>query len=250
MTGFYNTPLLSKINSSLDMLRQLARKFPTSQTRVAWTGGKDSTVTLHLWRSVCHELHPDLEQQQPSALALAVDTGCKFPETLEFRSCIQKQWNVDCHVIHSSPAPGYPLAQNKPQCCLDLKVEPLKQAIIETQTSLLLVGIRHDEHPSRARLAQTESYTTPAHTRAYPLLDWTEMDIWAYIMDVRLPYCSLYDRGYRSLGCMPCTASPSSSPGEPLEQVAEDNTYSSGERAGRAQDKEKHLEQLHSLGYF
>lgn len=224
--------LAEKISASLHLLSRLSKEFSPAHTRVAWTGGKDSTVLLHLWLQVCTPI-------QVPALALAVDTGCKFQETLEFRSRMQKEWKVDCHVVHSIPAPDYPIARDKPKCCLDLKVKPLKQAICDTETNLLLVGLRHDEHPSRSRLPETELYTEPEHTRAYPLLDWTEMDIWAYIMDTRMPYCSLYDQGYRSLGCMPCTTHPDTISGS-----------DTSERAGRTRDKEKHLEQLHSLGYF
>jgi phosphoadenosine phosphosulfate reductase len=54
-------------------------------------------------------------------------------------------------------------------------------------------------------------------------------------MDRGLPYCELYDLGYRSLGCVPCTAK-----GDVL----------GAERAGRDQDKERRLSMLHSLGYF
>jgi phosphoadenosine phosphosulfate reductase len=228
----------SKITASLDMLRAAAREHPFQTVRVAWTGGKDSTVVLHLWLRVCDEMYQD-RPPNTRALALGIDTGCKFQETLEFRKRMQAEWNVTCHVVSSAPGPDYPIAHNKPNCCLDLKIRPLKNAIRETQTDLLLVGLRRDEHPSRSGLPRKELYDEPPHTRGYPLLDWTEMDIWAYITDVRLPYCSLYDQGYRSLGCKPCTAAP-------FEAQSGDGS----ERAGRALDKERHLEQLHSLGYF
>ena len=68
----------------------------------------------------------------------------------------------------------------------------------------------------------------------HPLLEFTEVDIWAYIMQEQLPYCTLYAEGYRSLGCVPCTC----------------KTQGGTEREGRAPDKEAHMDTLRSLGYF
>jgi phosphoadenosine phosphosulfate reductase len=68
-----------------------------------------------------------------------------------------------------------------------------------------------------------------------PILDWTELNIWAFITGENLPYCELYHEGYRSLGCVPCT--------RPASADAD-------ERAGRDPEKERQLEILKGLGYF
>jgi phosphoadenosine phosphosulfate reductase len=124
---------------------------------------------------------------------------------------------------------------DKVACCRKLKIEPLQRAIRDLGVAVLLTGVRADEHTNRADRKWREERTEPAHTLAHPLLHWTEMDIWAFAMDQGLPYCELYDQGYRSLGCAPCTAK-----GDAFGQ----------ERAGRDQDKESRMAMLHSLGYF
>ncbi|MDC0336536.1 phosphoadenosine phosphosulfate reductase family protein, partial [Pseudodesulfovibrio sp.] len=113
--------------------------------------------------------------------------------------------------------------------------EPLKTAIRDTGVTYLLTGIRRDEHPDRANRELTEERDDPAHVMVNPILDWTETDIWAFHARYNLPHCELYDQGYRSLGCQPCTDKPGE--GE-------------GERAGRDQGKEKSMKTLTSLGYF
>lgn len=201
-----------------------------SRVRVAWTGGKDSTVVLFIWKAV-------LEHHAAGPVrAINLDTGCKFPEVLAFRDRMAEEWGVDLHVARPVvPADESPLAEDVVTCCRDRKVEPLKQAVIDTNATHLLTGIRRDEHPDRAGRQPIEERTAPDHRMINPILEWTETDIWAFHARFNLPHCELYDQGYRSLGCQPCTSSPG---------VGE------GERAGRNQSKESVMKTLSSLGYF
>jgi phosphoadenosine phosphosulfate reductase len=134
---------------------------------------------------------------------------------------------------------AYPVAQDKLACCRDLKIAPLGCALRENGVEALLTGLRRDEHPSRAHRPYAEwreaTAATPAHWQVNPILDWTEMDVWAFLTGEALPYCELYHEGYRSLGCMPCT--------KPAGHDAD-------ERAGRDQEKERQLNVLKGLGYF
>ena len=198
--------------------------------RVAWTGGKDSTVVLFIWKAL-------IDHHGPGPVhAINLDTGCKFPEVLAFRDRLTDEWGVDLYVSRPSvDLTAYPLAQDPIACCGELKVEPLKAAIRETRATHLITGIRMDEHPDRAARLPMEERDDPPHTMVNPILNWTESDIWAFHARFDLPYCELYDAGYRSLGCQPCTLKP----GE-----------GAGERSGRSQDKEAVLDTLTSLGYF
>lgn len=147
----------------------------------------------------------------------------------------------------------------------------------------VIVGVRADEEGSRSK----ERYFSPrdinndwdienqppefwsqyntdfapnTHVRIHPLLDWTELDIWEYIMRENIPVVDLYfDRGegkrYRSLGCYPCT-SPVDSTAKTVNEIVEElktGKFSNiAERAGRAQDKEDGggLEELRKGGYM
>nr|WP_155935725.1 phosphoadenosine phosphosulfate reductase family protein [Pseudodesulfovibrio alkaliphilus] len=201
-----------------------------AQVRVAWTGGKDSTVALFLWRAVLnhHGLGP--------VRAISVDTGCKFPEIIAFRDTVAQEWGVDLHVARPGKAASdIAFASDVIACCRALKIEPLTRALRETGTTHLVSGIRRDEHPDRAGRIPLELRSAPPHVMVNPLLDWSEIDIWAFHAQFGLPHCPLYDRGYRSLGCRPCTAAPGTG---------------QGERGGREQAKERAMRTLTGLGYF
>lgn len=212
------------------VLDDLLGRVDPARVRVAWTGGKDSTVVLFVWKTLLQ--HHGLG----SAQAINLDTGCKFPEVLAFRDRLAGEWGVDLHIARPAVSlEGYPLAQDPVACCRDLKVEPLKEAVRATGATYLLSGIRRDEHPDRSGRTVMEQRSDPDYTLVNPILDFTEMDIWAFHARFGLPHCELYDLGYRSLGCEPCTIRPSGI---------------GPERAGRSKAKEAVLDTLTSLGYF
>lgn len=274
------SPLAVKIVAALELLRGLRREHGPERVAVAWTGGKDSTVALDLWRRVVAEfalgsgLGTDQEQAGARVRVLSVDTGLKFPEVVAFRDCWAREWGLDMVVARPEIAlRGYPVAVDKVGCCRDLKVAPLQRSVREMGLRALIAGLRGDEHASRSGRQALEPREVPgtppnaplpnaslpdtllenlqedaqrradaqgrvwAYLQCNPLLDWSEMEIWAYITGRGLPFCELYGQGYRSLGCVPCTARSDRSPGR-------------GERSGRAADKEAQLETLRSLGYF
>jgi len=201
---------------------------------VAWTGGKDSTVCLWLWARFLRTRGLDA----PGALrALSLDTGFKFPDVLAFRDTIAAEWGVGLIIARPEATPaGFQAAKDVVRCCAMLKIEPLKRAVREHGVHVLLSGVRADEHPSREARPWLEERTNPSYCMAHPILHFTEMDVWALTMEEGLPYCGLYDKGYRSLGCEPCTAPPGGNEGL--------------ERAGRDARKENMLDHLRSLGYF
>ena len=224
--------LHDKICHSRQILGQTLTEYGPERTAVAWTGGKDSTVVLWLWRSLLRE------RGMAPCRAVNLDTGLKFPEVLELRDQVAREWAIDLDVRRPEVSlHGYPVAQDKLACCRDLKILPLQRAVNELGLSALLTGLRRDEAPSRSGCEPVEPREAPDYLQVNPILDWTELDIWACIMEQGLPYCTLYAQGYRSLGCMPCTAAPDQAAGRE-------------ERAGRDQDKERQMETLRSLGYF
>ncbi|MGJ3523593.1 phosphoadenosine phosphosulfate reductase family protein [Nitratidesulfovibrio sp. D1] len=227
----------AKIDGARQLLREVLDRHGPRRVAVAWTGGKDSTLALTLWRGVLRDGAPGARP-----LALNLDTGCKFPEVLAFRDRLADEWGVEMHIARPDVAPGYPVAVDRAACCRDLKVTPLLLALRRLDVAVLVTGIRRDEHPDRAARPAREPVAEPPHLRVHPVLDFTEMDVWAATMQLGLPHCELYGRGYRSLGCMPCTLPP--------EMAGDAGQGAGGERAGRAADKEAVLASLHALGYF
>lgn len=219
--------LAEKIRHARDLLREVLEGHSADRVAVAFTGGKDSTLALFFWRQTLL----DASANTP-ALALNLDTGVKFPEVLDFRDQLVRTWGVRLHIARPQGAHA-PVAVDKAACCKERKIVPLLTAIAELGLSLLITGIRADEHPSRAALPFLEQCA--GHARLHPLLAFSEMDVWAAIQEYDLPWSALYERGYRSLGCVPCTELP-----------AKDGD----ERSGRAPRKEAIMEDLRALGYF
>jgi phosphoadenosine phosphosulfate reductase len=222
--------LQEKVNLTREILDRVLSLAHHKLVYVAWTGGKDSTVALSLWASFLEEKGYN---SKPGAINL--DTGLKFPEIIRFRDDLAEKWRIHLYVAQPDiETRQYPVARNKVACCRDLKVGPLKRAIKDLRVQGLITGIRKDEHHTRKDREQIEKKQDPAYFQINPILHWTVMDIWSFIVQQGLPYCKLYDQGYTSLGCMPCTSRPTGD----------------GERSGRDMEKEANLEVLRSLGYF
>ncbi|MCF8029558.1 MAG: phosphoadenosine phosphosulfate reductase family protein [Desulfohalobiaceae bacterium] len=212
-------------------LQDIAREYDPGFVFVAWTGGKDSTVVLWLWRMVLREV---FAESGPAARALRLETGLDFPEIYKFCHDLVRQWGIK--EVRAGPIPeDMPIEPglDPVTCCRLLKIKPLSRAVTEQGVEVLVTGLRRDEHPGRDNRSLREHRQDPRYLQLNPILEWTEIDVWSFILAESLPYCSLYELGYRSLDCRPCT--------EQSEL---------GERGGRNQDKERQMELLRSLGYF
>jgi len=97
----------------------------------------------------------------------------------------------------------YPIKHSK-ECCQTFKVEPFKTAIRELELTAMISGVRKDEGPTRKDCKHVE--TKQGLTKYNPILDFTETDIWKYLAINQVPPHPLYAKGYRSLGCEPCTS--------------------------------------------
>ncbi len=194
-----------------------------------FTGGKDSLTVLHMLKRIGGGRVP--------VPVLNLDTTVKFREVLEFRDRLAREWELD--LIIATNYDGLKkirIAVDHEQCCLVMKAQAIDAAVEANGWQALVTGVRWDEQPARAG----EKYFSerPGHTRVQPILHFSELDIWDYIGKYKLPYCSLYDQGYRSLGCEPCTVKSVRPRGD------------GPEREGRAQEKEQIMAQLRDLGYF
>jgi phosphoadenosine phosphosulfate reductase len=222
--------LKDKLVLSNQYFEEICQGADLERIYVAWTGGKDSTVVLYLWRQYLRQHFQETILPQ----VIIVDTGLKFAEIQEFQRQIRQEWGIRCNIARPEiDLQTYPIAQDPIQCCSDLKIHPLKEKMRQLGAQYLLTGVRADEHPSRQDRLWKEPRHDPDYIQINPIMHWTEMDVWSFHMEQGISYCSLYDQGYRSLGCRPCTH----------------QSYGQ-ERAGRNQEKESNLELLRSLGYF
>ena len=262
-------------NQSIYILREALNKF--EKLAMLWSIGKDSTVLLWLARKAFfgHVPFP----------LVHVDTTYKIPSMIEYRDRLVRDWNLKLIVGKNEPALAgkaiYPLGNaTRVQCCQSLKSDALKQVLQEHGFTGVIVGVRRDEEPTRAK----ERYFSPrdknmewnvedqppelwdqfktdfqpgTHVRVHPLLHWTEVNVWEYIQRENIPVIPLYFSNgsgvrFRSLGCAPCTLPIESTASTVDEIIKELRLTKRSERSGRAQDLETEdaFERLRRDGYM
>ena len=155
-------------------------------------------------------------QIQPRIPVLFLETGYHFPETLAYRDRIASEW--DLNLVNIEPEQSVAeqesqfgiLYQSAPdRCCGLRKVEPLFRALGEYST--WVTGLRRQQSKSRANLQPHEFFTLPSGrilAKLSPLAEWTARDVWHYAEQHSIPLLPLYDQGYTSIGCAPCTSLP------------------------------------------
>lgn len=88
-------------------------------------------------------------------------------------------------------------------CCRIRKVEPLQESLKGYKA--WIAALRRDQSPTRANIKIVEWNARNEMTKIHPLATWTRSRVWNYILKNNLPYNQLYDDGYTSIGCWPCT---------------------------------------------
>jgi 3'-phosphoadenosine 5'-phosphosulfate sulfotransferase (PAPS reductase)/FAD synthetase len=96
--------------------------------------------------------------------------------------------------------------------------------------SAVFMGVRQNDPSCPSNFFEMSSHGWPVFMRVYPLLEWSYKDIWHFLKRLDLPYCSLYDIGYTSLGSKSQTRPNALLQGRPAWQLTEETT----EREGRA----------------
>lgn len=140
---------------------------------------------------------------------LFLDTFHHFPETGRYRDELRERWSLNLVIVRAQePAPGL-WRESTTLCCARHKVEPLFSAL--TSHDVWFSGLRRDQSSTRAGLRPVDSFLLPSgHSlrKVSPLADWTSARIHDYAREHDIPLLPLYERGYVSIGCEPCTAIP------------------------------------------
>ncbi len=97
----------------------------------------------------------------------------------------------------------YGSVELRKRCCELRKVEPLRRALAGKRA--WITGQRREHAASRAALAESEFDLDNGLHKFNPLAAWSEADVWQYVRTHQVPYNRLYDQGYRSIGCAPCS---------------------------------------------
>jgi len=111
--------------------------------------------------------------------------------------------SVDAFVENHGIDGFYEGVEQRKACCTVRKVEPLRRALAGKRG--WITGLRREQAESRAQLPEAEHDAVHGLWKFSPLADWEEADVWQYLRANGVPYNALHDRGYRSIGCEPCT---------------------------------------------
>ncbi len=157
-----------------------------------------------------------LRQAKPDIPVLFLETGYHFPATYAYRDRLTTEWNLKLFNLtgHQTVAEqeaqfGQLYASEPARCCEARKVEPLFRAL--ENYDIWFTGLRREQSPTRAKLEVQEQAALRSGrsiAKISPLAHWTWRDVWAYAKQEKLPVLELYDRGYTSIGCEPCTSLP------------------------------------------
>ncbi|MGD9020273.1 MAG: sulfate adenylyltransferase subunit CysD [Lysobacterales bacterium] len=287
---------------SIRIMRQVATDF--ERPVMMYSVGKDSSVLLHIALKAFYPAKP------PFPL-LHVDTTWKFREMIAFRDATAERLGLELivHTNHEGLAEGInPFTHGSSRYTDIMKTVALRQALDAGRYDAAIGGARRDEEKSRAK-ERVFSHRSPGHVwdpknqrpelwqlyntrinpqenmRVFPLSNWTETDIWAYIYLEGIPMSELYlarerpvvkrdgqwlmlddDRfpledgeepemrsvRFRTLGCYPLTAAIESDARTLAEVIVEMRSTHTSERAGRLIDTDQaaSMEKKKKEGYF
>jgi phosphoadenosine phosphosulfate reductase len=160
------------------------------------------------FQAECVVLTHMLREVMPDIPVLFLDTFHHFPQTLAYRDELTERWGLKLIILRAKE-PQVGLWQESTQaCCARHKVEPLFSALENYDT--WFTALRRDQSPSRANLQEVEPFQLPNRTitRVAPIAGWHARDVWQYAKEHDIPLLPLYELGYSSIGCEPCTSLP------------------------------------------
>jgi phosphoadenosine phosphosulfate reductase len=157
---------------------------------VACSFQKESSVVIHM-----------LAELEPPPRVFTIDTGVLFPETRETWRKLEQRYGLEVDVLDASSPDGVPWSAER--CCSERKVEVFERAL--QSADAWVSGVRREQAPTRAAAPKVEWEPDRGVWKYNPLADWAERDVWRYVADHDIPYNELHDRGYGSIGCVPCT---------------------------------------------
>lgn len=144
-----------------------------------------------------------------------LDTGRLFPETysvwsrtierykMPIKTYFPNTLEVEEMIEASGPNSFYISLEDRKKCCSIRKVHPLQRAL--HNYDIWITGIRSAHSQHRQHMPIVERDEVHQLYKVHPLLHWTDSDLSAYILEHNIPYNSLHDKGFASIGCAPCT---------------------------------------------
>jgi len=185
------------------VIKYLVKVYPEKVTFSSSFSLEDQVIT-----------HKILRNQLPVSI-FTLDTGRLFEETYSVWSATNERYHtkirayypdhklLEPFVAENGPNSFYESVEQRKACCYIRKVEPLKRAL--KNKSIWITGIRAEHSGDRHDLPEVEWDAGNQIIKYHPLLHWTLDEVKEFVNKNNIPYNILYDRGYSSIGCAPCT---------------------------------------------
>jgi len=181
----------------------------------AIAGGFSPAVLAHSLQAEDMVLTDVIARTRLPIEIFVLDTGRLHGDSLLLIDRIRRHYGLDVQVY--APDQGavadyvrrngrdafYGSVELRKRCCEIRKVEPLGRALAGKRA--WITGQRRAQAASRAELAEREFDAAHGLEKFNPLAAWSEAEVWNYLRTERVPYNRLYDQGYRSIGCAPCS---------------------------------------------
>ena len=186
-----------------DQLKKLVTLFPEKVIFTTSLGIEDQVITHKLFSN-----NIDVK-------VITLDTGRLFPQTYDVFSNTIIKYNkkisvyfpeyesVEKMVTEKGPFSFYQSVENRKECCRIRKVVPLNRALKGMEC--WISGIRAEQSDDRNNMDWLEYDKSKNLYKFYPLFNWTFDDIKNFVKENNVPYNSLHDKGFVSIGCEPCT---------------------------------------------
>ena len=199
-----NTKLVNMEHLSVvEVLQKIATEYGNRaafSTSLSW---EDQVITHHIFSN-------DLPIR-----VFTLDTGRLFPETYgvfnrtldRYKKKIEvfspKHEGVEKMVTEKGPLSFYVSLENRKECCFIRKVEPLNRAL--DNVDCWITGLRAEHSENRKDMSMTEIDDQRNMVKVHPIFNWSLEQVKNEIKEFNIPYNSLHDKGFVSIGCQPCT---------------------------------------------
>ncbi len=199
-----NTKLVNMEHLSVvEVLQKIATEYGNRaafSTSLSW---EDQVITHHIFSN-------DLPIR-----VFTLDTGRLFPETYgvlnrtldRYKKKIEvfspKHEGVEKMVTEKGPLSFYVSLENRKECCFIRKVEPLNRAL--DNVDCWITGLRAEHSENRKDMSMTEIDDQRNIVKVHPIFNWSFEQVKNEIKEFNIPYNSLHDKGFVSIGCQPCT---------------------------------------------
>jgi len=201
--------LEQKLQATLDRLKTAVTDYGEGLVFANSLGAEDVLLTGLIGNYLSTAKQAGIEQ-------FVLDTGRLPEETLTLLARVQQKWPqlvIKVYYPRAETLQGWVSKEGvnafyrsqalRQSCCQVRKLEPLSRAL--KGKTAWITGLRREQSVTREALDYSQWDAANGLQKLSPLFDWTEAEVWAVIHALKLPYNSLHDHNYPSIGCAPCT---------------------------------------------